>query len=190
MIPRRFPSAESPGVGSAAKAVKPADPMCVHWALAGGCCAPLRPPAPRTGARTAQRRAAAVSAHLAQAAEALRLPNAGERGPRGRERRPRAVARVPRPHRGPRRLRRPRRPPSGPAVGGAGSLPAGISRAVGGLGATPGTEGESATSTPLRGSFSTRKGGSLPAPTLTPTPTVRRAQSRPSERGPCSRVRA
>ena len=180
-----------------------------------GCCSPLRtpglsrrcrsngrpggqPPDPRTGARTAQRRTAVVSAHLVQAeqvafdqaAEALRLPNAGERGPRGRQRRPRAVARPPHPHRGPRRLRRPRRPPPGPAAGGAGSLPAGISRAVGAGWERPPAREESAISTPRWGSFSTRKGGSLPAPTLTPTYTVRRAQSRRRERGSCSRVRA
>ncbi len=72
--------------------------------LARGCCAPLRtpalsrrcrstgrtgaqPPNPRRGARKAQRRTAVAAADLTlaeqvafdQAAEALRLPNAGER---------------------------------------------------------------------------------------------------------------
>ena len=77
---------------------------CVHNGLARGGCAPLRtpglsrrcrstgrpgaqPPDPRTRARTAQRRTAVVAADLTpaeqvafdQAAEALRLPKAGER---------------------------------------------------------------------------------------------------------------
>ncbi|MCY4629039.1 MAG: hypothetical protein OXE58_15925 [Acidobacteria bacterium] len=72
-------------------------------------------PGPRTGARTAQRRTAVVAADLTQpeqvifdqAAEALRLPNAGEPAYEAvsgiRELSPDLPRR---PHRGPRRLRR------------------------------------------------------------------------------------
>ncbi len=79
-------------------------PSVKHWALARGCCAPLRTPGPlaplpeqrtdggaapdpRTGARLAQRRTVVVAAHLTLAdqaafgkAETLRLQKALEPG--------------------------------------------------------------------------------------------------------------
>ena len=179
--------------GPPATAVGPAYPVCVHAWLARGCCAPLRtpglsrrcrstgrpgaqPPDPRANARKAQRRTAVVDADLTpaeqvafdQAAEALRLPKAGERaseavsGVRG------PSPDLPRRHRGPRRLRTLRRPP-GPAAGGAGSLPAGIHRAAGaGWERPPNRSGSASTTVRLGTVDPWIGGGSFPAPLCAP----------------------
>ncbi len=154
-----------------------------------------QPPNPRRGALLAQRRTAVVAADLTpaeqvafdQAAEALRLPNAGERAHEAvsgvRELSPGLRG----PLRGPRRLRRLRRPPSGPAAGGAGSLPAGITRA-GGAGCkrpqAPAGEWNKHSTT---GPFFATKGGVACSPDPDPARQGRRSASATGRTGSCPR---
>lgn len=80
-------------------------------------------------------------------------------------------------------------PPAGP-VAGPQAFPQG-SLAPGARAASdPRPREESGTSTPRRGRFSPRKGGSLAAPTLTPKGRVAGAQSRRGEPRSCPRGRA
>ena len=97
-------SLPTPEAGSPAKAGGSIPSVHTHWGRRGDAALPFEPPGlsrrcrssgrtgaqppnPRTGARKAQRRTAVVAADLTpaeqvafdQAAEALRLPNAGER---------------------------------------------------------------------------------------------------------------
>ncbi len=80
-----------------------------------------------------------------------------------------------RPDRGPRRLRRPHRPPPGPAAGGAGSLPAGISRAVGAGWERPPAPGGECDEHSITGQFFDKKGGVAPSPD--PDPDIHRSPS-------------
>ncbi len=152
-----------------------------------------QPPNPHASARTAQRRTAVVVADHQGGAGRLRPGRGGPPAPRcrgaglrGRQRRPRAVARPPRRHRGPRRLRSRRRPP-GPAAGGAGSLPAGITRA-GGAGCkrppAPGGEWNNHSTT---GPFSARNGGVACSPDPDPAWQGRRSAIATGRTGSCPR---